>query len=67
MNEEEMKTSSDQIYMDVATGSVGPRDEWWYENEAGEKVNGVDEGALEAVIWNAEVDDWEEGYLTENK
>ena len=30
------------VYMNIHTGSTGTYNEWWYENEDGNKVNGVD-------------------------
>lgn len=32
----------DKLYMNIDTGSVGAREDWWYENEDGDMVNGVD-------------------------
>ena len=32
----------DKIYMNIDTGSLGTREDWWYENEDGEIVNGID-------------------------
>ncbi|MCK9342301.1 MAG: hypothetical protein M0P33_00125 [Massilibacteroides sp.] len=48
------------LYMNPATGSVDDRDGWWYENEDGEKLNGVDRGEVVGVQWNYETDNWEE-------
>ena len=36
-------------YMNIETGSVGTYDNFWYENEMGEEVNGVDLGEVVEV------------------
>lgn len=37
---------TEQIYMNVHTGSTGTRDEWDYEDEDGHVVNAVDRGEV---------------------
>lgn len=44
-------------YMNIATGSVGTYEDWFYENEEGEMVNAVD---LDEVV---EVEETEEGWV----
>ena len=43
-------TSTEKMYMNFATGSVGTYDEWWYENESGETVNAVDLHEVTEVV-----------------
>lgn len=38
------------IYMNIDTGSVGTKDDWWYENEDGEEVNAADLGEVVEVV-----------------
>ena len=40
---------ADKIYMNTDTGSVGTREEWWYEGK-GKWANGVDDGTVAEVI-----------------
>lgn len=51
-----MEVCMEKMYMNLATGSVDTYDGWWYENEDGEKVNGVDLGEVVEVIKNSEGD-----------
>ena len=46
------------IYMNLKTGSTGTRSEWWYKNEKGEEVNGVDLGEVVPVVWDKEKQRW---------
>lgn len=39
-----------KTYMNLDTGSVGTYDDWWYENEDGEKVNAADLGEVVEVV-----------------
>ena len=48
-----MKT---KMYMNPETGSVDDYDGWWYEDENGHEVNGVDQGGLIEVVRNASGD-----------
>lgn len=50
----------EKVYMEPATGSVDTYDGWWYEDENGNQVNGVDRGELVEVYWDDDVDNWEE-------
>ena len=47
----------EQYYMNEATGSVDTYENWWYEDEDGNKVNAVDKGEVVEVEWNGEY--WE--------
>ena len=33
-------------YMNIETGSVGSRDDWWYEDDNGNQANSVDLGEV---------------------
>lgn len=54
-----MKTQ-EKFYMQIHTGSVDTHDGWWYEDEDGLSVNGVDLGEVLEVEWDEEVLDWVE-------
>lgn len=41
------------MYMNLATGSVGTYESWYYENEDGETVNAVDLGEVVEVTQDA--------------
>jgi hypothetical protein len=49
-----------EIYINFATGSIGDRADWWYENETGDLVNAVDRGEV-VKIEGEEFQDWENG------
>ena len=56
MVKEERKTGGGREmkkqYMNPETGSVDDHDGWWYEDETGTEVNGVDQGGLIEVVRN---------------
>ena len=54
-----MKTQ-EQFYMNPETGSVDTHDGWWYVNEDGVSVNGVDLGEAVAVVWDDAEQCWAE-------
>lgn len=47
-------------YMNIATGSVGDEESWWYEGEDGTERNAVAQGEVVEVRWNKEEENWEE-------
>lgn len=49
----------EEMYMNMATGSVGNYDSWWYENAEGEEVNAVDLEEVVIVKWNESAQYWE--------
>lgn len=48
------------MYMNVASGSVGDYDDWYYEDMDGREVNAVDLGEVVKVHWNKMEGNWEE-------
>tara|TARA_R110000803_G_scaffold89940_1_gene157214 strand:+ start:431 stop:595 length:165 start_codon:yes stop_codon:yes gene_type:complete len=48
----------DKLYMNIDTGSVGAREDWWYENEDGAMVNGVDLGNCGLIEVISDGDGW---------
>ena len=48
----------EKIYINVHTGSIGTRDEWFYEDENGNAKSAVDE--KEVILFNEEDDIWTE-------
>ncbi|MCK9324572.1 MAG: hypothetical protein M0P69_03660 [Bacteroidales bacterium] len=56
----EKPLEDDATYMNVKTGSVGQRCEWWYKDENGVSVNAVDRGEVIEVEWNAQEENWKE-------
>lgn len=46
-----------KMYMNVETGSVDTREDWFYQNIDGETVNAVDLGEVVEVVMGA--DGWE--------
>lgn len=42
--------NSEKMYMNLITGSVDTRDDWFYQDESGRTVNAVDLGEVVEVI-----------------
>jgi len=50
--------NNEKMYMNEKTGSLGRYNDWHYQNEDGQMVNGVDLGELTEVELDEEKNTW---------
>lgn len=50
------------MYMNIETGSVDTKDGWIYTDEAGRRVDPVEDGDVVEVIWDKITSTWIEAH-----